>query len=328
MASKAREISYDPASGKAGRMKRLPSASATRLPVELFEAREAIEILGVLAQYWRLETFRLLVRYLPYGLPAGDIARLLAIPHNSLSTHLSALEKAGLVLSRREGRSIIYAAHKERAIRLGLFLLEDCCREMIRVAGAPSTNAAMKPFPTGREGPLPKKTYNVLVLCTGNSSRSILAEAILNREGEGRIRAYSAGSHPKKKPNPYALALLNDLGYDTAGFRAKSWEEFAVADAPTMDFILTVCDDAAGESCPYWPGHPLVAHWGIPDPAAVQGIDAEKRAAFMDTYRRLSVRISAFVNLDIEKLDLATLKQRLVEIGRMEGATDMALRAA
>lgn len=309
-------------------MKRRSGASATKSAPEHFESREAIEVLSALSQYSRLETFRLLVRYLPYGLPAGDIARLLAIPHNSLSTHLSALEQAGLVVSRREGRLIIYAAHKQRAVRLGLFLLEDCCQEMVRVAGAPSANAAMKPFPTRREGPLPKKTYNVLVLCTGNSSRSILAEAILNREGEGRIRAYSAGSHPKKKPNPHALALLNDLGYDTAAFRSKSWEEFAGADAPTMDFILTVCDDAAGELCPYWPGHPLVAHWGIPDPAAVQGTNAEKRAAFMDTYRRLSVRITAFVNLDIERLDLATLKQRLAEIGRMEGATDMALQAA
>ena len=165
---------------------------------------------------------------------------------------------------------------------------------------------------------------NVLILCTGNSARSILAEAILNREGAGRFRAYSAGSQPKGEPNPQALSLLKELGYETASFRSKSWDEFAGPEAPRMDFIVTVCDSAAGEACPYWPGHPLVAHWGITDPAAVEGTDAEKRAAFMDAYRRLSSRISEFVNLDVDNQDLASLKQRLAEIGAMEGATDMA----
>jgi arsenate reductase len=165
---------------------------------------------------------------------------------------------------------------------------------------------------------------NVLILCTGNSARSILAEAILNREGAGRFKAYSAGSSPKGEPNPHALSLLEDLGYETAGFRSKSWDEFAVPGAPQMDFIITVCDSAAGEACPYWPGHPLVAHWGIPDPAAVEGTDAEKRAAFMDAYRRLSSRISEFVKLDVDHQDLAALKLRLAQIGALEGATDMA----
>jgi arsenate reductase len=169
------------------------------------------------------------------------------------------------------------------------------------------------------------RVYNVLILCTGNSARSILAEAILNREGEGRFRAYSAGSHPKGSPNPLALSLLSELGYDVSGFRSKSWEEFAGVGAPKMDFIVTVCDTAAGEACPFWPGHPLVVHWGIPDPASVSGTDAEKRAAFLEAYRRLSSRITTFVNLDVEKFDLATLKRKLAEIGGMEGATDMAL---
>lgn len=169
------------------------------------------------------------------------------------------------------------------------------------------------------------KVSNVLILCTGNSARSILAEAILNREGAGRFKAYSAGSQPKGHPNPYAISLLKDLGYDTAEFRSKSWDEFATPDAPKMDFIITVCDSAAGEACPYWPGHPLVAHWGIPDPANVEGTDAEKRSAFMEAYRRLSSRMSEFVNLDVDNLDLASLKQRLNDIGSMEGATDMAL---
>jgi arsenate reductase len=152
-----------------------------------------------------------------------------------------------------------------------------------------------------------------------------MAEAILTREGAGRITAFSAGSQPKRKPDPRAIAILNDLGYDTAALRSKSWDEFATSAAPTMDFILTVCDAAAGETCPHWPGHPLVAHWGIPDPATVEGTDAEKRAAFMETYRRLVARVTAFVNLDIERLDLASLKEQLFAIGAMEGATKMAL---
>ncbi|MFI5013804.1 MAG: helix-turn-helix domain-containing protein [Hyphomicrobiales bacterium] len=292
------------------------------------EAEDAVEILGALSQLSRLETFRLLIRYLPYGLAAGDIARLLAIPHNTLSTHLSVLQQAGLVLSRREGRSIIYAADQVRAALLVGFLLEDCCGVAGKSCGLTLFRRDAKLYPVKREACVSKKTYNTLILCTGNSARSILAEAILGKEGAGRIRAFSAGIRPKKKPHPQALALLEDLGYDTAAFRSKSWEEFAAPGAPRMDFILTVCDGAAGEPCPHWPGHPLVAHWGIPDPAAANGTEAEMRAAFVDAYRQLASRISAFVNLDIETLDLAALKQRLAEIGRMDGATGMALQAA
>jgi arsenate reductase len=153
-----------------------------------------------------------------------------------------------------------------------------------------------------------------------------MAEAILNREGQGRFRAFSAGSHPRSNPNPHCLALLEDLGYDIRGFRSKSWREFAGRDAPTMDFILTVCDLAAGQKCPHWPGHPIVAHWGIRDPAAVAGAEAEKRGAFMEAYRCLTARISSLVNLDIENLDLPTLKRNLAAIGGMEGATEMALQ--
>lgn len=291
-----------------------------------FDGADALEVLAALAQPSRLEVFRLLVRYLPYGLSAGDIARLLLVPHNSLSTHLAALEQAGLLVSRREGRSIIYAANRARALRLGAFLLQDCCGVTGKICDPSDSTEAASLFPAKREGFMSEKLYNVLVLCTGNSARSILAEALLNREGAGRIRAFSAGSQPKNEANPHALAMLKDLGYETAHFRSKNWEEFAGPDAPHMDFVITVCDSAAGEACPYWPGHPLVAHWGIADPAAVEGSDAEKRAAFMDAYRRLSARVSAFVNLDFEKLDVVTLKKKLAEIGAMDGATEMALR--
>jgi arsenate reductase len=293
----------------------LPKVASDR-----FVGSDAVEVLGALAQPSRLELFRLLVRYLPYGLAAGEIARLLAIPQNTLSNHLSILEHAGLILSRREGRSIIYAANKALPLRLAAFLTEDCCQ-----ASGQTCGPDMKPFPAKREASMVNKTYNVLVLCTGNSARSIMAEAILNKEGAGRIKAFSAGSRPKGEPNAHAIALLTDLGYGTAEFRSKSWEEFSGPAAPKMDFILTVCDSAAGETCPYWPGHPLVAHWGIPDPAAVDGTEAEKRAAFMETYRRLVARITAFVNLDIEQLDLGSLKERLAAIGAMEGATETSL---
>ncbi len=158
--------------------------------------------------------------------------------------------------------------------------------------------------------------YNVLFLCTGNSARSILAEAILTRAGQGRFRAFSAGSHPKGEVHPYALDLLKQLNHDTAFARSKDWEEFAQPDAPVMDFVFTVCDNAAAETCPVWPGQPMTAHWGVPDPAAVEGTEAEKRLAFADAYRMLNNRISIFVSLPLKSLDRLTLQGRLSEIGR------------
>lgn len=158
--------------------------------------------------------------------------------------------------------------------------------------------------------------FSVLVLCTGNSARSILAEAILNRLGAGRLKAYSAGSMPAGRVNPHAIALLEKLHFDTSGLRSKSWDEFAQAGAPKLDVIITVCDNAAGEVCPIWPGRPITAHWGIPDPAAVEGTDAEKAAAFADAYRRLNARITAFVDLPFASLDRLTLQNKLAEIGR------------
>jgi protein-tyrosine-phosphatase len=156
----------------------------------------------------------------------------------------------------------------------------------------------------------------VLVLCTGNSARSILAEAVMNTLGEGRFRGYSAGSRPTGAPNPFALDLLRREGIDTGFARSKSWDEFASPDAPRMDFVFTVCDSAAAEECPYWPGVPMTAHWGLPDPAAVEGSDAEKALAFADTYRALTRRIQAFAALPMASLDALALGKRLDEIGR------------
>lgn len=160
------------------------------------------------------------------------------------------------------------------------------------------------------------QVFNVLFLCTGNSARSIIAEAILNREGQGRFKAFSAGSHPKGEVHPYTLQLLKTANHDVSSARSKNWDEFATPDAPKMDFVFTVCDDAANESCPVWPGQPMTAHWGVPDPAAVEGTDAEKHFAFADTYRMLNNRISIFVSLPMTSLDKLALQKRLDEIGR------------
>jgi arsenate reductase len=165
------------------------------------------------------------------------------------------------------------------------------------------------------------RIFNVLFLCTGNSARSILAESILDKDGEGRFRAFSAGSQPKGAVNPFALKVLKSFDYLSEGFRSKGWEEFAGPDAPVMDFVFTVCDNAAGETCPVWPGQPMTAHWGIEDPAAVDGPDIQKEAAFVAAFRYMKNRISAFTSLPVASLDKASLRTKLTEIGQAEGAS-------
>ncbi|MEQ8305360.1 MAG: arsenate reductase ArsC [Hoeflea sp.] len=167
------------------------------------------------------------------------------------------------------------------------------------------------------------KIYNVLFLCTGNSARSVLAEAIMNRIGSGKFRAFSAGSQPKGEVHPYTLDLLRQLNYDTGFARSKDWSEFAEPDAPALDFVFTVCDSAANEACPVWPGQPMSAHWGVPDPVAATGTEAEKRLAFAEAYRMLNARISAFTSLPLQSIDRMTLQRRLDDIGsgdQAEGA--------
>ena len=171
------------------------------------------------------------------------------------------------------------------------------------------------------------KIYNVLFLCTGNSARSIMAEAILNRYGRGRFQAFSAGSHPKGEVHPYAGELLRNLNYVTDGLRSKSWDAFAGPGAPVMDFVFTVCDDAASETCPVWPGQPMSAHWGVPDPAAAEGTESVKRAAFADSCRMLTNRISVFTNLPLASLDHLTLQKRLAEIGESRDVAEAQAQA-
>jgi protein-tyrosine-phosphatase len=161
---------------------------------------------------------------------------------------------------------------------------------------------------------------NVLFLCTHNSARSIIAECVINRLGQGRFKGYSAGSHPRGRVHPYAVDLLQQLNYDTSSLRSKSWEEFAKPGSPQLDFVFTVCDDAANETCPVWPGQPMSAHWGLPDPSAAEGTESERRFAFADTHRMLYQRIGIFVSLPLASLDTLSLQRRLDDIGRIKTA--------
>jgi arsenate reductase (thioredoxin) len=168
---------------------------------------------------------------------------------------------------------------------------------------------------------MPDRPFNVLFLCTGNSARSVMAEAILNKLGVGKFHAYSAGSQPKGQVHPETVRLLQGLGYDTSDFRSKSWNEFSRPGAPPLDFVFTVCDNAAGETCPVWPGQPMTAHWGIPDPAAVAGSQAVVGLAFQDAYRMLHQRIGIFTSLPLRSIDQLSLQKKLTEIGGMQDAT-------
>ncbi len=173
-------------------------------------------------------------------------------------------------------------------------------------------------------GSAPSKPFNILFLCTGNSARSILAEAIMNRVGNGKFIAYSAGSHPRGEVHPQAIRLLGKMGYDTSLYRSKPWDEFSAPGAPELDFVITVCDNAAGEVCPIWPGQPISSHWGLPDPAAAEGSEAEMALAFADTYRLLNNRIGIFASLPIAALNRQSLKTRMDEIGKTQDAADKA----
>lgn len=175
---------------------------------------------------------------------------------------------------------------------------------------------------------MPEPVYNVLFLCTGNSARSILGEALLNHVGAGRFRAFSAGSHPKGQVHPMTLEVLRDTGIAIDGLRSKPWDEFAVPDAPKMDFVFTVCDNAAGEACPVWPGQPMTAHWGIEDPAAVLGPEFQQRAAFADALNFMRNRIAAFISLPIASIDRMALQSKLRGIGAMDGSSSKSGAAA
>ncbi|MFQ3622558.1 MAG: metalloregulator ArsR/SmtB family transcription factor [Acetobacteraceae bacterium] len=269
---------------------------------------------AALAHPTRLALVRLLTSNAPAGLPAGEIAAALRIAPSSLSFHLRELETAGLIRPARAGRSIRYAVELETLRTLTLFLTETCCAGRPGLCG--EGFAATLPWEGLRMNDQ-SRIFTVLFLCTGNSSRSIMAESILNREGMGRFRAFSAGSHPKGEIDPQTLDLLKRLNYPTEGLRSKSWDEFAAPGAPELDFVFTVCDDAAGEICPAWPGQPMTAHWGVPDPGKFEGSAAERAVFVSDVYRMLANRIGIFVNLPMKSLDRLSLQKRLDEIGAL-----------
>jgi len=287
------------------------------------DTQAAIAAFAALAQDHRLQVLRLLMRQAPYGLPAGQISDCLGITASTLSSHLSQLERAGLLRSWRDQRRIFYAANAEGMRDLIAFLTEECCEGHPELCGyTPQGNPALDLEVWVADSPEPKssfrddRVFNVLFLCTGNSARSIMAECILNRLGHGRFHAYSAGSQPRGTVHPYALELLQHYHYDISHLRSKSWGEFSGSDAPPLDFVFTLCDAAAQESCPVWPGQPMTAHWGLPDPAAAQGPESAKRFAFVDTLRMLTQRIDIFVNLPVAKLDHLSLQHRVDAIGK------------
>lgn len=284
------------------------------------EIKDAVSALSALAQESRLAIFRLLVEAGSEGLAAGAIAGRLGISAPTLSFHLAALARAGLVTQRRDGRYLYYAADFDAMNRLVGYLTDQCCGgrpELCAPGAAAVPMPRIIPKTQSRSPAMSADVYHVLFLCTGNSARSILAEALMNHLGNGRFRAYSGGSHPGGIVNRFALELLEKNGLPTRGLRSKSWDEFAQPGAPRIDFVFTVCDSAAGEVCPVWPGQPVTAHWGIEDPSFVPGSDDDRRRAFLQAYNELRRRIELFLSLPIGKLDRPALKSRLDEIGRL-----------
>lgn len=271
----------------------------------------AITMLGALAQEHRIKIFRLLVWAGPSGLPSSDIADAVGISPTSASFHLKELDRTGLLVSTRQGRFIRYAVHVDGMRRLLNYLTEDCCQGNPDLCGAIRSEAFSREANMADTQPL-----HVLFLCTHNSARSIIAEAIMSRLGAGKFIGHSAGSQPSGRVHPFAMDLLSKLNYDTSTLRSKSWEEFTAPDAPQLDFVFTVCDNAANEVCPVWPGQPMSAHWGLPDPSGAEGSEVERRLAFSDTHRMLYQRISIFTSLPLASLDKLSLQRRLDDIGR------------
>jgi arsenate reductase len=275
------------------------------------ERKQALDSLAALAHETRLDAFRLLVQAEPGGLLAGEIATRLGVIQNTMSGHLAALAHAGLVSARREGRAVRYGIDTDAVRGLFAFLMEDCCGGRAELCDLSRPRDALpyeKLMAAGRR-------FNVLFLCTHNSARSIMAEAIMNHDHGARFRAFSAGSQPSGEVSGDALALLERLGYPVQGLRSKSWDEFAAAEAPKMDFVFTVCDSAAAEVCPVWPGAPMSAHWGVPDPKAAKGDATARRIAYLEAFRMLERRISVFASLPFAQLERVALRRRLDEIG-------------
>ena len=270
-----------------------------------------LDRLTTLGHSQRMAVFRLLMRRYPDAVPAGELGKALGLKPSTLSVYLSALASVGLVGKTRHATSLHYKIEMEAAREIMDYLFLDCCR------GRPQLCPTVYSGLNQGASPMTNRKLNVIFICTGNSARSILAEAILRDEAGDRFNTYSAGTRPAGEPNPFALALLKEKGHEIAGLRSKNLDEFQKEGAPKMDFIFTVCDSAANEECPLWPGHPVSGHWGIPDPAAVVGSDTDKRRAFETAYTRMQARIRAFLALDPQEMDKGALQKHIDEIGAL-----------
>lgn len=272
-----------------------------------------LSALGALAQEHRLAVFRLLVEAGPDGLPGSVIAQVLAITPPALSSHLEVLAHACLLTPRRSGGAIIYSAKLGTVRDLMDYLMTHRCDA--NLPGLLSPAQAAPAAEVAGHAPVDGKVYNVLFLCTANSARSIMAEALLTSMGRGRFRGFSAGSRPAGAVDALAVEQIAGAGCPVTGLRSKGWNEFSAPDAPHMDFVITVCDSAAGEVCPIWPGHPISAHWGCEDPALVAGSDDVRRAAFRRVYRHLVARLNLFTSLPLHMLEKNAIQAELIRIG-------------
>jgi len=279
------------------------------------ETNRASELLATLGHAGRLDVFRLLVRRAPGSVRPSEMTQALGLKANTLSVYLGGLQRAGLVRSERRGKSIHYWVDLPAMGALVDFLVADCCRGR-PILCAPLTASLFSPS----EASAMSTPYNVLFICSGNSARSIFAEALLRDLGTGRFRAHSAGTRPYSELNPFALEVLQRNGHATDTLRSKNIDEFQTEDAPRMDFVFTVCDAAANEECPPWPGQPITAHWGLPDPVKATGSDAEKGLAFAEAYARMRRRVEAFTALAVEQLDRIALQAHLDEIAEIDEA--------
>ena len=270
--------------------------------------KEIPDQLTALGHPQRLAVFRLLMRRHPDAVPAGEIANALAVKASTMSTYLAALVRAGLVTQTRSGTSLLYAVNMTTARQMFDYLFLDCCR------GRPEI---CLPQSSGSPAMTDHRPYSVLFICTGNSARSIFAESLLRQIGGPRFTAYSAGTRPSSELNPFALQVLTDKGHDISDLRAKNVAEFSGPDAPDLDFVFTVCNQAANEECPAWEGQPISGHWGMVDPVKATGTDAEKSLAFQQAYGALKRRIEAFTALPVESLDRIALQSAVDDIARL-----------
>lgn len=283
------------------------------------KSHDQTEAFTALGHPGRLAVFRLLARRAPHGVRPAEIIGALGIKPSTLSVYLAALDRAGLVAARREGKSIYYGIALGEVAALVDFLVNDCCHGRPELC-APLAARSLRDLRDAAQGGS-GRPFDVLFLCVGNSARSIIAEALLRQIGGGRFRAFSAGTAPRSEPNPLALGVLAARGHDISGLRSKNVAEFRGPEAPAFDFVFTLCDAAANEECPAWPGQPLGAHWGLPDPAKAAGDAAERGRVFEDTYRVLRERLSGFVDLPFATLDRLSLQRRLDALGQDNAAT-------